>query len=249
MKLYEDLAEHYFEIENHNRDIRKDILFLKSYIPVGKRAEILDLGCGSGEHLSLLARDGYRCVGIDSSEEMLAVARIRNGENVTYMRKSVTEFDYFEEFDILFSFFGSLDYLITDAEIDAMMWNSWRALRPEGVLIVEIWNSYPIIAIGKKELGPVSTTKSGNLTIDRERGFALVETDPSTIVDVNYRYHLHDGMNLRMIEDTHRMRAFSLDEMKLFIAKNGFRLKTFYSNTSREGFSEVSNRIVLVIEK
>jgi SAM-dependent methyltransferase len=249
MKLYEELAEYYFAIENHHRDIRKDIQFIKSYIPVGKRAEILDLGCGSGEHIALLARDGYRCVGIDTSAEMLTVARERNGTDVLYEQKNVISFDYFEEFDILYSLFGSIDYLLTDKEIDAMLWNSWRTLRPEGVLILEIWNSYPIIAIGNKELGFVSSTTFGNVVVERERGFVMKQKSPETIVDVNYRYHIHDGLSLRMVEDTHTMRAFSLDEMKLFVARNGFRLKNFYSNTAREGFSETSNRIVLVLEK
>jgi hypothetical protein len=52
-----------------------------------------------------------------------------------------------------------------------------------------------------------------------------------------------------MLEDTHTMRAFDLDEIKIFVAKNGFRLKSYYSNTQKEGYSPTSNRTVIVIEK
>jgi len=249
MKLYEELAEYYFAIEAHHRDIRKDILFIKSFIPVGKKVNILDVGCGSGEHIAALARDGHTCAGIDTSEQMLRHARALNGQGVKFEHKSATEFDYFEDFDIIYSFFGSLDYLLTDAQMDTMFWNCWRSLRPEGTLIIEIWNSYPIIAIGKKELGYVSSTTFGTKTIERERGFTLKMKEPETIVDVEYRYHIIEDGKIRMIEDTHTMRAFSLDEIKLFIARNGFRLKTFFSNTSREGFSDTSNRIILVLTK
>ena len=40
-----------------------------------------------------------------------------------------------------------------------------------------------------------------------------------------------------------------LDEIKVLVAKNGFRLKSYYSNTQKDGYSPTSNRTVIVIEK
>jgi SAM-dependent methyltransferase len=248
MKLYEELAEYYFSIESHHREIRNDITFIKSFIPVGNRVSILDLGCGTGEHLEILSRDGHRCAGIDSSRQMLAVARRRGNGAIEYDQRSVVDFDYFEEFDIVISLFGSLDYVLDDDEFDAVLWNIWRALRAGGVALLEIWNSFPILQIGSKELGHVSTTRSGNVIIDRARGFKTISKSP-TIVEVSYRYNVKEDDNEKILEDTHQMRAFSKDELELFAAKNGFRFKSFYANTSKEGFSDVSNRIIIVIEK
>ena len=249
MLLYDELAEHYFAIENHTRNIRQDITFVKTLIPVGRTVRLLDLGCGTGEHLALFAREGYECVGIDSSEAMLRVAKERNSEGkISYALNSVTSFDYFEEFDIVTSFFGSLDYLLNDEDIDAVLWNTWRALKSGGLAVFELWNAAPILMIGKKEMGIVSTTEKPHLRIDRERGFELVSTDPA-IVEVRYRYHVRSNGSLRMLEDTHRMRAFALDELKLFIAKNGFKLKSYYANAQKDGFSPTSNRTVIVLEK
>jgi SAM-dependent methyltransferase len=249
MLLYSELAEHYFAIENHTRNIRQDITFVKTLIPVGRSVRLLDLGCGTGEHLALFAREGYECVGIDSSKEMLDVAKMRNAEGkISYVQTSVADFDYFEEFDIITSFFGSLDYLLTDEEVDAVMWNTWRALKNGGLAVFELWNAAPILMIAKKELGIVSTTEKKHLRIERERGFELIQKDPA-IVDVTYRYHVTENGSLRMLEDTHRMRAFTLDEIKLFIAKNGFRLKSYYANAQKDGYSPTSVRTVVVIEK
>ncbi len=36
---------------------------------------LLDAGCGSGRQVCALAKRGYHVVGVDASEEMLAVAR------------------------------------------------------------------------------------------------------------------------------------------------------------------------------
>ena len=248
MKLYEDLAEYYFSIESHHREIRNDITFIKSFIPVGKRVSILDLGCGTGEHLAILSRDGHRCAGIDSSPQMLAVAKKRGDTAIEFDQKSVIDFDYFEEFDILISLFGSLDYVLTDEGFDAVLWNAWRALKAGGIALLEIWNSFPILQIGSKGLGLVSTTRSGNVVIDRERGFRTISTSP-TIVEVSYRYHVKENEDEKVLDDTHQMRAFSKDELEYFVAKNGFNFKSFYANTSKEGFSNVSNKIIIVIEK
>ena len=44
------------------------------------RKSILDVGCGTGRHAAFLADAGFDVVGIDTSEEMLAVARERAPE-------------------------------------------------------------------------------------------------------------------------------------------------------------------------
>jgi SAM-dependent methyltransferase len=248
MKLYEDLAEFYFAIESHHRNFDQDISFIRSFIPPGTIASILDIGCGTGEHIEAFARDGYMCTGIDSSDSMLAVAKKRSTGHAIFQKHSLTDFDFFEEFHLLISLFGSMDYLLTDEEFDAVLWNIWRALKPGGIAILEIWNSFPVLQISEKALGFVSSTRAGNTVIDRERGFKVVQKNP-VLVDVSYRYHIRDGLQVRMIEDIHRMRAFSLDEFELFAAKNGFRIHSLFANTARNEFTKISNKIVAALEK
>ena len=50
---------------------------------------------------------------------MLKVAKERNAEGqISYALASIDSFDYFEEFDVITSFFGSLDYILTDKDFD-----------------------------------------------------------------------------------------------------------------------------------
>ena len=44
------------------------------------RKRVVDVGCGTGRHAAFLAERGFQVIGIDSSEEMLAVARERAPE-------------------------------------------------------------------------------------------------------------------------------------------------------------------------
>jgi SAM-dependent methyltransferase len=57
---------------------------------------LLEPGCGSGRMLAALAAHGLEAVGIDTSEEMLALARARGCEVV---RADMTDFDLGRRFD------------------------------------------------------------------------------------------------------------------------------------------------------
>ncbi|HON15751.1 MAG TPA: hypothetical protein PLA51_04660 [Spirochaetota bacterium] len=51
MKLYKELAEYYFAIESNHRNIVFDIQFINSYLSKYQNPSVLDIGCGTGEHL------------------------------------------------------------------------------------------------------------------------------------------------------------------------------------------------------
>ena len=75
MSSYQQLAGAYDELTwDVGYEKRADFLeklFRRSRIPVHT---VLDLACGTGSLSVLLAEHGYRVIGVDLSEEMLAVA-------------------------------------------------------------------------------------------------------------------------------------------------------------------------------
>ncbi len=246
MKLYHELAEHYFAIENNHRDIRNDVSFITALLRNREYPALLDLGCGSGEHLGLLAMQGIRCTGIDISADMLAQARERFPEGIEFIRSSMSEIEYDSAFDMVTSLFGSFNYLIHDGEIEAMLMKIHRALRPGGLGILEIWNSPPILKIREKEIGPVSTTSHGGSSIKRERGFKLRDDTFKTVVEVNYRYTIDGPDGMKNVRDRHVMRCFTTGEITRFISAAGFRVKNIFANFLSEPYEENSNRMVVL---
>lgn len=75
MKLYSELAEYYYFIENNGRNISNDVFFIRNYLPNKIPVYLLDIGCGTGEHCNLLSREAVKCTGIDSSEDMIKIAK------------------------------------------------------------------------------------------------------------------------------------------------------------------------------
>jgi SAM-dependent methyltransferase len=244
MKLYHELAESYFAIEKNHRDIRRDVSCITALLRGRKHATLLDLGCGTGEHLALLEREGIRCTGVDISEDMIAVAGKRY-PNIEFVRTDMTDIEYDAAFNIVISLFGSFNYLINDADIESMLMKLRKALKTGGVGVFEIWNSQPILKIKEKGIGPVSMTSHNGELIKRERGFKLRNDPFKTVVEVNYQYTI-DGVGHKSIRDRHIMRTFISDEITRFLAGAGFTVKNIYANFLSEPYDENSSRMVVV---
>ncbi len=249
MRLYTDLAEYYFSIEKPHREIDNDITFIRSHLSGMEAPSLLDLGCGTGEHLGLLSKYGIRCTGLDSSPHMLEVARKRFPGNIRFIQGTINDFDFYEEFDIVISLFGSFNYLLENTEIDQALWNTWRALKDGGRMVLEIWSSLPIEQIKTKEMSHIATIHHGNDVIERNRGFRLLDHPGRSVVEVSYRYRINGGNNSEVIEDRHYMRTFTIDELTMFLTENGFAVEQLYGSFLKDPFSAKSNRMVILCHK
>jgi SAM-dependent methyltransferase len=105
-------------------------------LPEGAR--ILDLPCGYGRHAALLARRGFRVVGVDLSPAMLAEARRRyaEGPRLRFRRADMRHIAYRDEFDAVVNLYTSFGYF-TPAQNVAALRRMARALRPGGRLLID----------------------------------------------------------------------------------------------------------------
>lgn len=249
MKLYHELARSYFAIENNNRDIRRDVAFITALLKGKRSPALLDLGCGTGEHLALLSREQIRCTGIDSSEEMIAAARERSPHGIEFIHSDMSDLSYENAFDMIISLFGSFNYLINDADIELTLGKVRKAMKAGGIGVFEIWNSPPLRKIREKEVGPVSTTTYDGTVIRRERGFKLRDDAFKSVVEVNYRYTIQDGSGTKTLRDRHVMRPLTAGELMGFLARTGFTVKNIYANFLSNPYEENSSRMVAVFSR
>ena len=87
---YNDWASDYDSAANKTRDLEAEALRRMVTELEGKR--VLELGCGTGKNGAWLAERAARYVGLDFSEEMLAVARGKiEGEDVGLFQADLTQ--------------------------------------------------------------------------------------------------------------------------------------------------------------
>ena len=104
--------------------------------PEGVRS-VLDLCCGTGLLAAELIARGYRVVGVDASEAMLALARERLGPDVVLSRMALPELAVEGGFDAAVCTFDGLNYLAPDEfrlTLDAVA----VCLRPGGWLVFDL---------------------------------------------------------------------------------------------------------------
>jgi ubiquinone/menaquinone biosynthesis C-methylase UbiE len=102
--------------------------------------DLLDVPCGFGRHAVALARAGYRVVGVDRSQALLAEARRRadDAEWPILVEADYRELPFADEsFDAAINLFTSLGYLGDEEDTKALA-EIARVLRPAGRLVVEL---------------------------------------------------------------------------------------------------------------
>ena len=98
---------------------------------------VLDLCCGTGLLADELLARGYRIVGVDASEAMLARARERLGAGVELHQLTLPELALDEVFDAAVCTFDGLNYLTPD-ELRLTLRAVARRLRPGGWLVFDL---------------------------------------------------------------------------------------------------------------
>jgi len=100
-------------------------------------SSVLDLGCGSGLLAAELVTRGYRVVGVDASESMLAVARERLGSDVVLRRMTLPDLTFDGVFDAAVCTLDGFTYLSPD-DLRRTMIAVGATLRPGGWLVFDL---------------------------------------------------------------------------------------------------------------
>ena len=98
---------------------------------------MLDLGCGTGLLASELIARGYRVVGVDASDAMLARARVRLGSQVVLAQATLPDLNVEGVFDAAVCTFDGFNYLSPD-ELRLTMAAVALHLRPAGWLVFDL---------------------------------------------------------------------------------------------------------------
>ena len=200
---------------------------------------VLDMCCGTGTLTTLMAED-YDMIGVDSSWEMLDVAREKdkNG-NILYLNQSMTDFELYGTVDACYSSLDSVNYLIDDGDLKKHFLLMKNYLNPNGLYIFDISTIYKFrYFLGNKTFTDETETdlfvwqncyENRLLTMDLD---IFSETDNGTY---------------ERISETHYERGYTVLEITKAAEACGFRVEAVYDEFSFLPAHSKSTRIFFVI--
>jgi ubiquinone/menaquinone biosynthesis C-methylase UbiE len=183
--------------------------------------KLLDCACGTGNVSFELAKVGIDVTGVDIAPDMIAVAQQKASESEQAIRFEVadlTSFDLGETFDCATCLYDSLNYILDPQDLRASFARIAAHLEPEGIFVFDMNSDYALTAdlFTQANLDPKKA-----LHYDWQ-----ARHDPgSRITSVEMRFFRReaDGTTSEFRE-THRERAYKLEEVKEMLAETGWEL-------------------------
>ncbi len=210
---------------------------------------ICELGCGTGNITRRLAKRGYDMIGIDSSFEMLSLAREKESEKATesilYLMQDMREFELYGTVAGFISLCDSMNYITKEEELEKVFRLVNNYLDSNGIFIFDLKTAYYF----ENVLG--SSTFAQN-----EEDCSLIwENFYDTKTKLNeyaltIYYPTEPKQKLyERIEETHIQRAYSLEKIKELLVSAGMEFVTAYDALTKCLPSDTSERIYVIAKE
>ncbi|MGN0271894.1 MAG: class I SAM-dependent DNA methyltransferase [Lachnospiraceae bacterium] len=201
---------------------------------------VCELGCGTGKMTRLLADTGYDMIGVDMSEDMLAIASMENPQQILYLCQDMRELELYGTVAAVVSVCDSMNYLLEEDDLLQVFQRVNEYLEPGGVFLFDLNTIY------KYE------TLLGETTIceNRPEGSFIWENyydAEEQINEYDLTLFIQEKENLyRKFEETHYQRGYSMEKIRTLLEEAGMEFVTAYDACTKNPPREDSERIYIV---
>jgi SAM-dependent methyltransferase len=224
----------------HDYDI--DAGFLRDLFQKHDCRSILDVGCGTGNHVLRLWRMGYEVAGVDISPTMLRIARSKvKGAKLRFFQGEMKTLRAIipkhMKFDAAIALGQVSSHLYSDHDVQVFLKSLLTILKEGGLFVFSARNAAKIKEeyLNKLVLDHLMNEKRMQLAILAQN--SRDANDPNVIVWRPIYLMNEDGkVDLQVRE--HRLRWFEFSTLKKLLTKNYFDIDAVLSGPSRERFEE-----------
>lgn len=218
-QLYSTLADIYHEMYQNIFNYDEEFHFYDTILEKHGCKTILEVGCGSGMLARRFLQHGYDYLGLDLYEEMLAIARNETmSEN--FVRCDMRNLSFHQQFDAVLITGRSLTYVTENKGIMDTFKGIYQSLKTNGLLVFGCFEANAIfdnfndfeqdIQLKNKRIRRISRLK-----LNLETGWTY---------DWHARYIIEQADTALEYEDLTTLRAFTKDEILLFLKLNHFKI-------------------------
>ena len=218
--LYSKLARVYHEMYQTIFDYVEEFQIYDAFLKKYSGKKILELGCGSGNLGNRLVQANYNYLGLDLFPEMLTIAR-EEFPNIKVQQGDMRSFELNTEFDVIIISGRSFCYLTTNKDVFQCLTHVFNHLKPDGIVIFD--NFYaPMI------FGNFQTSMEIETTYQTRKYKRISKTSPNLQSGWTWnwdaKYIIEENKKTEEYNDSSILRAFTEDELQLFLSSCGFNL-------------------------
>lgn len=208
----------------------------------GARGQLLDLACGSGSLALELTARGVDVIGVDGSQDMLAVAREKAedaGAPVLFLCQDMRELDLYGTVDGAVCMLDSLSHVCDTADVGEILRRLGLFIAPDGLLVFDVNTPYK----HREVLGD-------NAFVFEEDEFLCVWrnhfSEAKCEVSMRLDFFLEENGVYERYTDEVKERAYSMATWKKLLAEAGFDLLAVYGERSFDAPTADAERWVFV---
>lgn len=245
MEAYTSFAEVY-DMFMDNVPYEQWAAFLCSYLKKHGIADglVADLGCGTGKMTRLMARSGYDMIGVDNSMEMLEIARDNDSENILYLMQDMREFEFYGTVRAIYSACDSMNYLLEEEDILAVLKLANNYLDPGGLFLFDLNTPFKY----RKLLG------ENTFAENREEGSFIWENyfdEESEVNEYDLTLFIRESGtdSFSRFRETHYQRCYSPEQIKRLVEEAGMEFVEVMDAYSGEPLREDSEKMLFVVRE
>jgi SAM-dependent methyltransferase len=202
----------YTGIKDYDAEATAVSELLKRHRP-GAR-DLLDVGCGTGEHARALSALGYTVDGVDVNPEFVRIAQEKNPTG-SFICFDMVRMDLDQTYDAVLCLFSSIGYMKTADRMTEALGALGRHVRPGGIILVEPWFKPEEWQVGRvDEVGAADETRHVRRMSYSDRRGSI------SVLELHYLVGVI-GQGVEYRKEIHELGLFTVEEMRTAFSRAG----------------------------
>ncbi len=242
-----DLAELYIASDSDPAHIVEFLRELAAAYELPQPLHLLDAGCGPGRLLAPLDRLRWRVTGMEPNSDFVAASHsvARSSRRVSVLQGGFLDIAQCGEFELVVAVNSSFAHLLTPAERAEALRRIHDALKPGGVVFLDLPNFLWILKNPRPPHPYTFQAHGETVTLHRTQE---IDFHAATLTTTDEYVFAHSGQSEARL--VHRYGMTTLPELQHHLGAAGFEdVRTFNSYTSRTSERLDGPRILLAARK